>query len=147
MEMKRKRINYVMYALLVLSLVLLVYSGFSIFSMTQKISEEKHAYKTIVTGSTNNGDVLIELTPVGITGNVFAVQIAANTHSVDLSQFDLANQTSIDTNGKTAKPVSAPSLQGHHASGTLQFNVEPTDRFSITITGIPTVEERRYTWP
>ena len=145
--MKHKRINYVMYALLALSLILLTYSGLSIFSIAQGTKEEQHAYKTIMTGSTDAGDVAIELTPLGIKDGFLSVQLSANTHAVDLSQFDLTKITVLEVNGQKIAPSSAPALQGHHASGTLDFKGVPAGPFSIAIIGIPQVEARRYTWP
>src|SRR3989344_4728753 len=131
MEMKRKRINQVMYALLALSLILLAYSGLSIFNMIEGAKKvEQHAYKTIATGSTDAGDVAIELTPLGIRGGVLSVQFSANTHSVDLSQFDLTKIVTLETNGQKIAPSSAPTLQGHHASGIMEFKGVPAGPFS-----------------
>ena len=106
------------------------------------------AYETKSTGSLEMGDVLIELTPIGIKNGKFEVQVTANTHSVDLSQFDLMQQTILQYDNKKAKPLSAPKLNGHHSSGTIIFDIkEGINNFKITITGIPNVEERVFEWP
>src|SRR3989344_167273 len=86
-------------------------------------------------GSTDEGDAQIELTPSYNNGQL-EVEIAINTHSVDLSQFDLKEITTLEYNGKVAKPVSAPALGGHHVNGKLVFKVdEDPDDFTIKIVG------------
>lgn len=101
----------------------------------------------ILTGTTENGDVAIELVPKGFEEGILTVDISANTHSVDLSQFDLTKITTLKYGGKTAKPINAPQLSGHHVSGQMQFKLdkEPQE-FEITIRGIPNVEERTFNW-
>lgn len=103
--------------------------------------------ETKATGSTETGDVLIELTPRAIDNGKLEVDIAANTHSVDLAQFDLKEITTLSFNGKELKPISAPSLTGHHSSGTLVFNVGANiESYTITITNIPLIEIRTFTF-
>ncbi len=110
-------------------------------------SPSPKAFETIYSGSVDSGDVAVDLTPIGIIGGKLRVGIGVNTHSVDLSQFDLARITTLEYSGKSLKPESAPSLAGHHTSGTLVFNVgEPVSSFKITIRGIPKVEERIFEW-
>ena len=105
------------------------------------------AFKTVSTGSTDSGDVLMDLTPKGIENGKFAVDISINTHSVDLSQFNLMQITALEYEGKAIKPESAPKLSGHHSSGALIFDVgKELKNFKITIKGIPTVDERVFEW-
>ena len=67
--------------------------------------------------------------------------------SLDLSQFDLAKITTLEYSGKKIYLVSTPTLQGHHSSGTLIFNVgQDATKFKITIVGIPSVQERVFEW-
>lgn len=120
-------------------------------SATKAIAADSSAaqqpFKTIATGTTDQGDVLIELTPRWVTDTRIDVAFTANTHSVDLAQFDLLPITSLEVNGKTIEPLSAPNLRGHHASGTLVFDVpEKTSTFTITILTIPKEQERVYAW-
>ena len=99
------------------------------------------------TGSTEQGDVLIELTPKEKKDNKLIVEVKANTHSVDLSSFNLEEIATLTYDGKSYKPLSAPALSGHHASGELVFEVPALDkRFTITINGIPSVNERTFVW-
>jgi len=73
--------------------------------------------------------------------------MSVNTHSVDLSQFDLKEIITLEYNGKIEKPISAFSLQGHHSNGKLLFNVkEELTLFSVIIDGIPKVNKRVFTW-
>lgn len=106
------------------------------------------AFRTISTGSTDQGDVQIDITPQGVDSGKLAVDIAINTHSVDTSQFDLKQITTLEFEGKSIKPSSAPALSGHHFNGQLVFDVgKDIKSFKITISGIPKVEKRAYTWP
>src|SRR3989339_376507 len=54
------------------------------------------AFKTVSTGSTDSGDVLVDLTPKGMENGKFTTDISMNTHSVDLSQFDLMEITALE---------------------------------------------------
>ena len=116
-------------------------------SNTNKKDIETTAFKTISSGSTQSGDVLIELTPREIKDGKLNVDFAANTHSVDLSQFDLMQITTLEYGDSSKSPESAPTLSGHHTSGTLAFDTgKEIKNFRIIIKGIPAVEERVFEW-
>ena len=103
--------------------------------------------KPISSGSTDEGDVSIVLTPLSVANGIIQVEVAANTHSVDLSQFDLKKVITLEYQGKTFKPTSAFSLSGHHSSGMITFDVgSDVDGFTIKINGIPSAEERVFEW-
>lgn len=158
--MKRNYGNYIMYALLVLVIIVLVlaFTGLSLDTPKKTANKPKIAsaphqnedgsgFKSIDSGSTGAGDVSIELTPLGVSNNQLKIEISTNTHSVSLGQFDLKEITTLEYNGKSIKPVSAPNLGGHHSSGELVFEVrEEIDSFIIKIKGIPKVEERVFEW-
>lgn len=122
---------------------------------TQEQTTEQNAeqtatgVETIATGSTESGDVLIEITPAIENSKLIAL-VSFNTHSVDLSKFDLQEITTLEYGGKTIKPSAAPSLSGHHASGEIVFDIDGEDaiseEFQIRILGIPAEEERIYEW-
>jgi len=147
---KNSSANIMHFALLLLTLAV----GCTINNPLDKDTGKKDAnippiaaFKTISTGSTDNGDVLLDLTPRDMENGKFAVDISLNTHSVDLSQFDLMQITTLEYNGKTIKPLSAPELSGHHSSGTLSFDTDTEIKnFRIIIKGIPAVEERVFEW-
>ena len=104
-------------------------------------------FETISTGSTQSEDVLIELTPHGVENDKLNVDFSANTHSVDLSQFDLMQITTLEYNGNVLKPTSTPSLSGHHDSGTLIFDTgKELKSFKIVIKDIPDIKERIFEW-
>jgi len=107
----------------------------------------KNTFMAVQSGSTATGDVLIELTPSGFSGGTLRVGIAANTHSVDLSPFDLMKITTLVYGSSSIKPASAPQLSGHHSSGEIVFNAgKELNSFKIIITGIPAVDERVFEW-
>ncbi len=108
----------------------------------------KSGFEPKSTGSTAMGDVLIELSPRKTETGRLEVDISANTHSVPLDEFDMEKITVLKINGNTFHPASASVLSGHHASGKIIFDTgaEIPDEFTITIQGIPAVEERIYNW-
>ena len=109
---------------------------------------EPAAYQTKSSGSLQNGDVLIEMTPVGIKNGKFEIGITANTHSVDLSQFDLMQITTLIYENKNIRPLSAPALNGHHSSGTIIFDTKKEiSNFKIIVNNIPNMEKRVFEWP
>lgn len=110
-------------------------------------SKDVDVFQPIISGSTDTGDVSIELTPKRISNKAVEVDIAANTHSVDLSQFDLKQITTMEYGGKSVKPTSAPRLEGHHVSGKFVFNTDKNiNRFKIIIEGIPQINNRVFEW-
>lgn len=111
--------------------------------------KESTPFATVSTGTTDTGDVAIDLLPYPVKDGKLRVDLAANTHSVDLSPFDVRAITTLTYKGKSIAPTEAPSLQGHHVSGTLVFPVDEEGDitpFTITLTGIPLVNERVFTW-
>ena len=137
--------SYMWYGLPVIACLALVFALIIIFAPFQ--AENAVVFKTIGSGSTDSGAVLIELTPEEMHDGVLNVRIAANTHSVDLTKFDLKRMAALEFSGKTLKPTEAPVLQGHHVSGTLRFDTgENIKIFTIKIRGIPNVEERVFEW-
>jgi len=98
-------------------------------------------------GTTNNDDVEIVLTPKQVNNGILEVVVNTNTHSVDLSQFDLTQLATLEYNGNEVKPNSAPKLSGHHVSGSLNFKVDNAiNKFTIKIQGIPMDKERTFVW-
>jgi len=146
--------DYIVYALLLIVLAALAYSVVDMLgynplneASVESSANTEYGFKMASTGSTDSGDVQIDLQPMGVQDGKLMVNFAINTHSVDLSQFDLAKLTTLEYDGNSIKPVSAPELQGHHASGTLEFNIgKELKKFKITITGIPNIPERLFDW-
>jgi len=147
----KKSEKYIVYALIAFAMVVVIYSGRSFFEKNSGgvVAESSGAsttnlgFGTILTGTTETGDVEIGLTPVSKTGNELTFSISINTHSVDLTPYNLKEITTLKYNGKEIRPKSAPVLGGHHISGALTFDVQgDIEDFSVTIKGIPQVEKR-----
>ena len=114
--------------------------------IADKYAKLPSGFNKITTGDTGRGNVEIALTPQGFVDKTLRVSIEANTHSVDLSQFDLKQSVQLETDGRVLLPASAPVLSGHHTSGTLVFEgVAEIQQFTIVITGVPAVERRVFT--
>ena len=83
-----------------------------------------------------SGDVTVELRPELKKGKL-VVSFAANTHTENLSGFDLAESAVLEYAGKRVAPSRADRLRGHHAFGKMEFEVAGSLRdFRIVITGI-----------
>jgi len=149
-----KKENTLLIGILVLVVGGLIYSISGYFNSgiintktTGQTTSDVSGYESITTGSMSSGDVSVELTPHKMVANQLAVDYSINTHSVDLSQFNLKQITTLGYNGKTIKPSSAPGLSGHHNSGEMIFDVgEKIDSIKITIKGIPAVQLREFEW-
>lgn len=165
-EMKEKYADYISYGLLALAVIGLAFSFIGLLKNNQdsqpaigaiKVNQNNNqgngggtaepGFGAISSGSTGDGDVSVELTPIEVSENKVRVGIAANTHSVDLSQFDLKQITTMEYDGKMVNPVIAPVLTGHHSNGELVFDVnKKASSFVIRIKGIPKEEERIFRW-
>lgn len=153
-----KKTDLLMYGGLAIIAGVLIYSVAGLFTNlpatdailaegSQAVSSAENPFPPVLTGTTGPGDVAIELTPLGVKEGKLEVQIAANTHSVDLSPFDLKELTTLEYTGKLLKPQSVPRLVGHHVYGVMAFPLaEDPGEFAITITGIPRVGERIFEW-
>ncbi len=104
-------------------------------------------YATKSTGSTSQGDVLLEITPISTAGSEWIFEISMNTHSVDLSSYDLLSSASLIIGDDVISPEKAPELRGHHVSGEIVFDVNSSnDSFVIEINNIPAVKTRVFSW-
>lgn len=101
----------------------------------------------VSTGSTSSGGVKLDLKPVSFEKGLLEVKFKANTHAVDLKKHNLMEQAVLIYGENEIKPVKADGMGGHHAGGTMIFEVEGNpEHFKIVIKGIPGVEERMYEW-
>lgn len=139
------KIDYLIYGVLAVVVIGLAYAVWDMVEMPAK--KESKVLGTVSTGDTETGNVQVDLTPVGIVNGRLAINAAANTHSVSLDGYDLAEITTLVYNGKSYKPVSAAKLDSHHGSGNIIFDInEVPKNFKIVIKGIPKIEERVFEW-
>lgn len=110
-------------------------------------SANRPVFKTQSTGSMDDGDAVVDLKPRGPKNGRLVVSLSANTHSVDLGQFDLTRITTLEYQGKVFRPVKASRIGGHHTRSKIVFDIgEDITSFKIIIKGIPRVQERVYEW-
>lgn len=147
--MARKENNRFRY---IIGIALIIFLFFTIQSyLPNKQIEREHDlindFLPIQTGTTEDGDVSIELKPIEVSEKLIRLELSANTHSVDLSPFNLNEIIILTSNGKEFNPTSAPQLNGHHASGELIFKGEfDPEKFTIIIKDIPLINERIFSW-
>lgn len=104
-------------------------------------------FATKATGGMGDGDMVLELTPEMKDNGKLTVRFAANTHTLDLSSFDLGAITTLHFDGKVLKPTKANRMRGHHAFGKAEFDVgKQLKSFRIVVAGIPPIKERVYEW-
>ena len=102
----------------------------------------------IISNTIAAGDVSIGIKFLTKINNQLTFSISVDTHSVDLSQFNLQELVTLDYNEKSIRPISTPTLSGHHTSGNLLFEINgEADDFVIKIKGIPQDLEREFKFP
>ena len=131
--------------------VMMLSVGLLLFAFTDFLKNKQDSsannFRSIVSGTTEQGDVAIEITPQNLDDGKASFLISVNTHSIDLSQFDLKQITFMDYDGNSISPTEAPVLNGHHASGIIIFDTgKKINSFKIEIKGIPKTEDRVFTW-
>ena len=102
--------------------------------------------------SNTEGAVTIDVEYLGYKDNLVSFNIAMNTHSVELDQYDLAKLSDLtDDKGNKYTPFSWDSEPGgHHRSGILVFSspgsqAEPGTLILI-IRNIAEIQERTFSW-
>lgn len=142
--------DYAVYGALIAVFGIVIYTIFSLTSNPAPVpaaADNPQGFQTISSGSTDPGSAQVDLTPKGVENGQLKVDFVINTHSVELSQYDLTKITALEYGGKKINPASAPKLQGHHGSGTIVFNVgQDLNKFKIIIAGMPNVQERIFEW-
>ena len=132
-------------------IVLAAAIGFSIFILFPRVDTNGNAvltnFESRYTGTVDSGDVSLEIQPIEVGKAQAVFMVYANTHSVDLSQFDLKQIATLEYGWKSVRPSFAPQLASHHSNGRLIFPVDrKINEFRIIITGIPLTNERVFQW-
>ncbi len=102
--------------------------------------EKTPSFRTFAFQSIGDGAVTISLSPRSYNNGELLVDMSVDTHSVDLSQFNIVEIVTLEYNKNLIKPISAPNLQGHHTSGTVifQIDISPTN-YKFIIEGFTSV--------
>ncbi|MFA5796445.1 MAG: hypothetical protein WC916_00220 [Candidatus Woesearchaeota archaeon] len=104
-------------------------------------------FQAITLGTTDTNDVEIALKPQSVQNNQLIVDFTLNTHSVNLDTVDLTKVITLAYDNKQVYPSTVPELSGHHSSGKIVFTVDKElTKFNITITTIPRIMNRVYSW-
>jgi hypothetical protein len=104
-------------------------------------------FATQSSGSTDEGDVLLELQPKQVVTGEMIVEFTVNTHSVALKEYDLAQMSTLIVDGTKIKATRANSMSGHHNNGEIVFAIDTEPKqFSIIIKGLPAQDIRTHEW-
>ncbi len=96
----------------------------------------------------NEGPIMFQLTPKGVEGEHFRVDIRVDTHSGDLSELNLKKQVRLKAGGRSYSPVTNVRMGGHHSGGILVFPLkEAPERFEIVILAVGTMGDVTFQWP
>ncbi|MBI4187598.1 MAG: hypothetical protein HY529_00130 [Chloroflexi bacterium] len=104
--------------------------------------------------SNTGGNVTIDMTWIKTETGPLSFNVAMNTHSVDLDQYDLGKLATLrDDAGNTYTPLSwEAAAGGHHRSGKLTFPVpdslsqKKTKYIEIVIRDVAGIEQRILKW-
>ena len=96
----------------------------------------------------NEGDISFHLTPRPWASGRLILDVRADTHSGDLADVKLRDVVTLQVGNQVYSPVEATPLAGHHAEGSITFDVAQTpNRFTVTIKGVRSMGELRFEWP
>ena len=103
------------------------------------------------------GGVTVTATYLGQTAQAVRFQVKLDTHTADLSQFDLKNSVTLrNDSGAAVRPLDPKALGGHHAEGELAFPAtdsagravvgESTRYLELVVTNVAGIPERVLRW-
>lgn len=96
----------------------------------------------------NDGPITFMLTPKGMEGGQFLVDIRVDTHTGDLKELNLKKQVRLKIDGRSYAPTGEVRLRGHHAGGTLVFPLQHAPKqFEIVILAVGSMGDVRFNWP
>ena len=140
--MSKKKLQLLTVSLLAVLLAVLLLSGCSSAATSTKPSSSVQ--------SSSGGSVTVEAKLLGHEGDSLVFEIAMNTHSVDLDEYDLKELSVMrdDTGGEYMPIEWQAAAGGHHRSGKLAFtHADRTAKtFELVIRNIAGIEERVLRW-
>lgn len=160
---KQRRIIKKLAVIIPFIMLMVVLAACSTESITTNEKDSSSAGTTIETNhnpvngmvqSDDGGSVTIDIEWIGVENDSLVLNVAMNTHSVDLDGFDLMELAVMrDDEGNLYNPVLWDAgTGGHHRSGTLSFPVPAsldqgtTDYIEILIREIADIDERVLKW-
>ena len=97
----------------------------------------------VATGKMKDGGVKLQLEPHSFENGVFRVKFFANTHSINLGDYDLMELMHLEFENVGYRPVSMDRMRGHHAGGEIRFRgPDVPEHFQIIVRGLPNMENR-----
>src|SRR3989344_1032796 len=103
---KKKQNDYLFYIILFLVIITLLFlASFSFIKDITKNNYSDSKYKTVTIGTSEDGDVAIDITPLSFSNDEIEFKISANTHSIDLSKYSLKEIVTLQYESKTIKPI------------------------------------------
>jgi hypothetical protein len=130
---------------------LILVIGLSVLSLTNGCSSPDGKETPPVTAyqtRTSEGEIMFEITPRPWKSGRLIVDIRANTHSGDLAELKLQDVAKLQVGNQAYRPVDATSLSGHHAAGTVTFEVpEAPKRFTVEMAGVRSMMDLKFEWP
>src|SRR3990172_8912285 len=103
------------------------------------------------------GGVTVTATYLGQKAQAVRFQVKLDTHTADLSQFDLKTSVALrNDSGAAVRPLDPKTLGGHHAEGELAFPAtdsagravvgESTRYLELVVTNVAGIPERVLRW-
>lgn len=109
---------------------------------------EDTAASTTYQTRSSEGDISFRFTPQAWTSGRLVFDVLADTHSGDLAEVRLRDVVKLQVGSQVYLPVEATSLAGHHAEGSVTFEVaEAPTRFAVTVTGVRSMSALSFDWP
>lgn len=136
---------------IILLLILVVLVGLWVWVMISpnQISKEQVQQKTFTKQSDDQGEVIVEVTPISLdAGKEVKFRVALDTHSVELAYDLMKTSKLVDDKGQSLVPFSwNGGSGGHHLNGELVFPSLATETKSaqLVIANISGFD-RRFIW-
>lgn len=96
----------------------------------------------------NQGEVMFEFIPRGVVDDHFQIEVRVNTHNGDLAALNLQEVAILRVGETVYRPSSPVRLGGHHAHGTLLFELNKVpQKFELVIKSVRSMGDLTFRWP